>query len=202
MALAYFKSIGIDIKKDYPKFYVLTSAGHVKIKGTSTKCVLEGISEVLGSKMNIIPVHAPLWKDLVFYYLWVNNANNKDMVSYALKYDEYTGKLIVSSKARNQGDDIAYKMGLYDKPQPYHNHGHKSIINPFEDRTSDDFNSANITGNSGQNKTVNDTVIVEISKDIIEGIPTAETNPYSLVVVIFSIAIVCIFFRLSYTKKD
>ena len=90
-ALAYFKSIGIDIKKGYPKLYVLTSAGYVKIKGTSTESVLDGISEVLGSKKNIFPIHTPLWKDLVFYYLWVNNANNKDIASYALEYDETTG---------------------------------------------------------------------------------------------------------------
>ena len=202
-ALAYFKSKGINIKKGYPKLYVLTSASYVKIKGTSTESVLDGISEVLGSKKNIIPIHTPLWKDLVFYYLWVNNANNWDMLSYALKYDEATGKLVVSNDVKKQGDDIAYKMGLYDKysPQPYpHNHGHKSVINPFEADASV-VNNTNVTDNQLGNDT-NDTVIIDISRKLIEDIPTAENNPYKILVVLASIACVCIFFRLSYTKKD
>lgn len=202
-ALAYFKSKGINIKKGYPKLYVLTSASYVKIKGTSTESVLDGISEVLGSKKNIIPIHTPLWKDLVFYYLWVNNANNWDMLSYALKYDEATGKLVVSNDVKKQGDDIAYKMGLYDKysPQPYpHNHGHKSVINPFEADASM-VNNTNVTDNQLDNDT-NDTVIIDISRKLIEDIPTAENNPYKILVVLVSIACVCIFFRLSYTKKD
>ena len=203
-ALAYFKSIGIDIKKGYPKFYVLTSASYVKIKGTSTESVLNGISEVLGSKKNIYPIHTPLWKDLVFYYIWVNNANNRDMSSYALVYDESTGKFIVSSEARKQGDDMAYKMGLYDKSQPYHGHGHKSIINPFVGDISSAgvVNDTNITGNLKDNETVNDTVLVEISKKIIDDMPKADSNPLSIVVVILSIVAVYIFFRLSYTRKD
>lgn len=201
-ALAYFKSKGINIEKGYPKLYVLTSASYVKIKGTSTESVLDGISEVLGSKKNIIPIHTPLWKDLVFYYLWVNNANSKDMLSYALRYDEAADKLVVSNDVKKQGDDIAYKMGLYDKynPQPYHNNGHKSIINPFEVDSSA-VNNTNVTDNQKDNKT-NDTVIVEISKKIIEDIPTAETNPYKILVVLASIVSMCIFFRLSYTKRD
>ena len=205
-ALAYFKSIGIDVKKGYPKLYVLTSAGYVKIKGTSTESVLDGISEVLGSKKNIIPIHTPLWKDLVFYYLWVNNANNKDFASYALKYNERTGKLIVSSQTRKQGDDIAYKLGLYDKhhkPQPYHRHSHRHVFNPIGEISSImQNNTVNVTGKLEENRTVNDTVLVEISRKIIGDMPSGESNPYSILVVLFSIAIVCIFFRLSYTKKD
>ena len=208
-ALAYFESIGIDIKKGYPKFYVLTSAGYVKIRGTGTKSVLDGISEVLGSDKNILPIHTPLWKDLVFYYLWVNNANNKDKASYALKYDENTGILVVSNTVRSQGDDIAYKMGLYDKYHKYHphhhNHGYKRIASPIGESfpvIEQNNTEANVTSTAKENKTVNDTVLVEISKQVIEDIPTVENNPYNILVVIFSIAVICIFFRLSYTKKD
>jgi hypothetical protein len=204
-ALAYFKSKGINIAKGYPKLYVLTSASYVKIKGTSTESVLDGISEVLGSKKNIFPIHTPLWKDLVFYYLWVNNANNRDMLSYALRYDEATNRLVVSDDVKKQGDDIAYRMGLYDKysPKPHpHNHGQKSIVNPFEESTSIDVNNTvNVTDSKKDNNT-NETVIIDISKKLIEDIPAVETNPYKILVVLASIAIVCIFFRLSYTKKD
>lgn len=204
-ALAYFKSKGINIAKGYPKLYVLTSASYVKIKGTSTESVLDGISEVLGSKKNIFPIHTPLWKDLVFYYLWVNNANNRDMLSYALRYDEATNRLVFSDDVKKQGDDIAYRMGLYDKysPKPHpHNHGQKSIVNPFEESTSIDVNNTvNVTDSKKDNNT-NDTVIIDISKKLIEDIPAVETNPYKILVVLASIAIVCIFFRLSYTKKD
>lgn len=204
-ALAYFKSKGINIAKGYPKLYVLTSASYVKIKGTSTESVLDGISEVLGSKKNIFPIHTPLWKDLVFYYLWVNNANNRDMLSYALRYDEATNRLVVSDDVKKQGDDIAYRMGLYDKysPKPHpHNQGQKSIVNPFEESTSIDVNNTvNVTDSKKDNNT-NETVIIDISKKLIEDIPAVETNPYKILVVLASIAIVCIFFRLSYTKKD
>ncbi len=206
-ALAYFKSKGIDVEKGYPKLYVLTSASYVKIKGTSTESVIDGISQVLGSKRNIIPIHTPLWKDLVFYYLWVNNANNRDMLSYALKYDEATNKLIVSNDVKRQGDDIAYQMGLYSKysPQPYHpNHAYKSIVvKPVEDNSSGVNDTLkNVTNNTKKDNVTNDTVIVEISKNIIEDIPKADLNPFKILVVIFSIVVIYIFFRLSYTKRD
>ena len=203
-ALAYFKSKGIDVEKGYPKLYVLTSASYVKIKGTSTESVIDGISQVLGSKRNIIPIHTPLWKDLVFYYLWVNNANNRDMLSYALKYDEATNKLIVSNDVKRQGDDIAYQIGLYDKYHP--GHAHKSIVinKPVEVNSSKVNDTLdNITNNTKKDKNLtNDTVIVEISKKVIDDIPKADLNPFKILVVVFSIAVVYIFFRLSYTKRD
>ena len=43
MALAYFKSMGINVKKDYENFYIFTSAGNIKVKGLKTDDAIDGM---------------------------------------------------------------------------------------------------------------------------------------------------------------
>ena len=137
-ALDYFKTQGIDIQKDYPYLYVLTSASYVKINNTSTDDAINGISDVLGLEVNknIFPIHYSLWKDLVFYYLWINSTNPDDMVSYGLIYDVELSELVESSEIRNQGDYIIYNIlsphdDYYPRGGTDHCIGGDSIINSF-----------------------------------------------------------------------
>ena len=118
-ALEYFKTQGIDIQKGYPYLYVLTSASYVKINNTSTDDAINGISDVLGLEVNknIFPVHYSLWKDLVFYYLWINSTNPSDMLSYGLIYDVTSSELVESSEVKNQGDYIIYNIIYNSIPQ-------------------------------------------------------------------------------------
>ena len=128
-ALDYFKSQGIDVNKYYQNFYILTSAGHVKVNGLDTQDAIDGILEVFGYKVskNLMSIDTPLWKDLVFYFLWVNGANG-DITSYGLKYVASTTAIVESSEVKRQGDAIAYDLGLYGKhpmpPAPKHHKTH------------------------------------------------------------------------------
>lgn len=134
MAVNYFKSVGINIEKDYSRLYVLTSAGYVRINGTSTEMIYDGINEVLGSTLSrktLLPVHTALWKDLVFDFFWVEKNNNKNTSSFSLKYDPTTGKLIVignSSESSVNANYILQEVLKYDPPYDsliawlFHNH--------------------------------------------------------------------------------
>ena len=131
MALNYFKSQGIDVPKDYPTLYVLTSAGYVRINGTSTEMIFDGIYDVLGSRLSkktLLPVHTALWKDLVFDFFWVNSTNNKDTLSYSLKYDVDTGSLIETANTTDNANYIIQSVLTYDPPYDalvawlFHNH--------------------------------------------------------------------------------
>ena len=197
IALDYFKSQGINIQKGYPYLYVLTSASEVKINETSTDEAIDGISEVLGLELNknIFPIHNPLWKDLIFYYIWVNSANNKDMSSYALKYDANTSKLIVSEKIKKQGDLIAYKMGLYEKyfpvPKPHCNRG-TVVVNKI--------NTVNLDNNTAD---VNNTTSTgyKIKKNLENSIAYSG-NPFNVLYTLIAILIVSAIFGVGYSRRD
>ena len=131
MALAYFESQGITVEKNYPTLYVLTSAGYVRINGSSTEMIFDGINEVLGSRLSkktLLPVHTAIWKDLVFDFFWVNSTNNKDTLSYSLKYDVATGNLVVIGNTTDNANYIIQSVLKYDPPYDalvawlFHNH--------------------------------------------------------------------------------
>lgn len=198
-ALDYFKSQGIDIQKGYPYLYVLTTSGVVKINETSTDTAIDGISEVLGLELNknIFPIHNPLWKDLIFYYLWVNSANNKDICSYALKYDVESSKLIASNEIKKQGDQIAYDMGLYEKycptPKPHYNRGCvviNKVLSKIDDNSSN--NDTNVT-NTTEAWDNNSAPKFSISYS---------GNPLNVIYTIIAIAIVSIIFGAGYSKRN
>lgn len=203
IALDYFKSEGINIQKGYPYLYVLTSAGEVKINETSTGDAISGISEVLGLELNknIFPIHDPLWKELIFYYIWVNSANNKDMCSYALKYDDKTSKLIVSEEYKKQGDQIAYKMGLYEKyspaPKPHYRGGGCVVINKVNA-----VNLANNITDVNNTEDVNNTTTTENKINIPENSILYSGNPFNVLYTLIAILIVSTIFGIGYSKRD
>ena len=199
-ALDYFKSQGINIQKGYPYLYVLTSAGEVKINDTSTESSIDGISEVLGLELNknIFPIHNPLWQDLIFYYLWVNSIDNTDICSYALTYDS---GLHVSNDIKKQGDDMAYKMGLYKKHFPPKNNYYsivgKKMINKFIYESN--VNSTNTTNKTDDN--INATVVSNYKENIPNSIAFSG-NPFNLVYTAIAIIILLGIFGAGYSRRN
>lgn len=133
-AKQYFLSLGIDIGKDNSKFFVLTSAGFVRINGTVTNKVFDGIYNIFGSQLSrktLLPVHTSLWKDLVFDFFWVDPNNNSNTLSYSLKYDPITGELITTGNSSDESSNANYiiqEVLKYDPPYDvliawlFHNH--------------------------------------------------------------------------------
>ena len=199
-ALDYFKSQGINIQKGYPYLYVLTSADEVKINDTSTESAIDGISEVLGLELNknIFPIHNPLWQDLIFYYLWVNSIDNTDICSYALAYDS---ELHVSNDIKKQGDDMAYKMGLYKKHFPpknnYYNIVGEKMINKFIYESN--VNSTNTTNKTDDN--INATVVSNYKENIPNSIAFSG-NPFNLVYTAIAIIILLGIFGAGYSRRN
>ena len=195
-ALSYFKSCGINVKKDYSKFYILTSAGYAKINGMNTKRAIDGLLEVFGPEIskNIGLIQTPLWKDLIFYFVWVKDANNKDFVSYCLKYYPSVGKLIESSEHKKQGDFFAYLLGLFDDNQETH---HGSDYYDFTPDTIDcagkivkhasKANKTNVTKNKTASNATNSS--------------KSNVNPYNILYTLASILFVCGIFGVSYSKR-
>ena len=131
MALDYFKSQGVEVPKDYPTMFVLTSAGYVRVNNTSTEMVFDGINDVLGSRLSkktLLPVHTAMWKDLVFDFFWVNSTNNKDTLSYSLSYDAVNDVLIETANTTANANYVIQSAIKYDPPYDalvawlFHNH--------------------------------------------------------------------------------
>ena len=99
-ALSDFKSVNINVKKDYKNFYIFTSIYNVKIKGLKTGKTIDGIIRVFGPKIseNIYLIHTSLWKDLIFYFVCVNSADDNDFKSYSLKNMPSEDKLVANAK--------------------------------------------------------------------------------------------------------
>lgn len=199
-ALDYFKSQGIEIQKGYPYLYVLTSAGYVKINNASTYEAINGISDVLGLELNknIFAIQNPLWKDLVFYYLWVNSTNSEDTLSYGLKYDENLSQLVESDEVKRQGDIIFFnKMIPNEKGYPeesYYFVVNNLVINSFLNET--DVNSTNKTTNNTNSS------IEKKAEKIVKNSVSFKGNPYNLLYVIAAIAILATLFSVVHKKRD
>lgn len=212
-ALSYFSSQGIDIDKYYQNFYILTSAGSVRVGGLDTDNAIEGILEVFGDKFskNLISVDTPLWKDLVFYFLWVSSPNSDDIVSYGLKYVYECNKLIESSQVRRQGDDIAYAMGLYGKhpapaPEPPAHYPQKASYSysaacEFALAGNNMANNTNITNNTNASG-MNLSDIRKLESKKVNTTPVANRgSPYNILYNIAAIFIICVVFGASYSKR-
>lgn len=140
-AIEYFKSQGIDVIKDYQYFYVLTSAGYVKINGRSTERVLKGIEDVFGSRCNhILQLHSPLWEDLVFYFFWIKDAEH--IKAYSIKYDVTSGMFVEYESSYEQIEYIVCHFFGREEHCHYHDYCHDYYgrchisscdeVNPFE----------------------------------------------------------------------
>ena len=208
-ALAYFKSQGIDVNKDYHNFYILTSAGYAKLDGLDTADAISGIYEVFGLKIenNVLSVDTPLWKDLVFYFLWVNGADTNDIVSYALVYAPLKKQLVESQVCKKQGDEMAYKLGLYGHnppPKPPAKHyppriHHGCVVykeaSALSNLTNVTNKTANVTNATGLNKS-NVNKSREVKKPL-----TNKGSPYNI---LYNLAAICIIFAVfgtSYSKR-
>ena len=206
-ALAYFKSRDINVKKDYNKFYILTSAGYAKVNGVNTKKAIDGLIEVFGLEIskNIDLIQTPLWKDLIFYFIWVKDANNKDFVSYCLKYYPGVGKLIESSEHKKQGDYFVYLLELFDDNRETH---HGSDFTPdtidFADKIvkhASTVNKTNVTKNKTASNATNSSNISVNQADLPGEIPRSNVNPYNIIYTLVSILFVCGIFGVSYSKR-
>lgn len=209
-ALDYFKSQGIDVNKYYRNFYILTSAGHVQVNGLDTSDAIEGIIEVFGQKVskNLMAIDTPLWKDLVFYFLWVNSANG-DITSYGLKYVASTAQIVESGEVKKQGDAIAYAMGLYGKhpsPSPHHHKTHyaEKIRNcyvvgmPVFGDLVNNTNMTNTTNSSGLN--MSDIKKPDSENDTIKP-AESKGSPYNILYNFVAICMICVIFGASYSKR-
>lgn len=204
-ALDYFKSQGINIEEGYPDLYVLTSAGMVNLNGTSTYGAIIAISMVLGYGLNenIIPIQDPLWQDLIFYFIWINSADKKDISSYALKYDEKSSELVESDEIKSEGDNIAYTMGLYEKSEhPDKPDSHKRHCPvPRHLKLFDVNGLVNATDVNATNNVTNAT-IGENKKDELPKFSVAyDGNPFNLLYIIISIIMVSIIFGVGYSRR-
>ncbi len=181
-ALNYFKSQGIDIPKGYPYLYVLTSAGEVEINGSSTYEAINGISEVLGLEFdkNIFQLHDSSLKDLIFIYIWENSKNIKDTVTYALKYDLKSSKLVEIFKTNHN-------------PSPYAPHIKYRPIYGLLSINSTVDNSTNVTNSTG-----NASVIDKVVEDSISFIG----EPNNLLYTLGAIALLSVFFGVSYSRRN
>ena len=208
-ALDYFKSQGIDVDKYYQNFYILTSAGHVKVNGLDTYDAIEGIIDVFDYEIckNLISINTPLWKDLVFYFLWVSSADSDNIVSYGLKYVSESGKLIESGEVKRQGDAIAYDLGLYGKhpaPAPKHHTHYPQYVYPYDvcglslmgNNMANNTNITNQTNASSPN--LSDVKKLEPKK--VEK-PAGGGSPYNILYNIVAILIICVIFGASYSKR-
>ncbi len=201
-ALDYFKTKGINIQKGYPYLYVLTSASYVKINETSTEDALNGISDVLGLKVNknIFPIQYSLWKDLVFYYLWIDSTDAYNMASYGLIYDVTLSEVVESSEIKNQGDYIIYSIishndEYYPPGRDYFNWGN-TIINSFTNATNNITHTnktSNVTG-----KTQGDSNIENIVRNSI----AFKGNINNLFYVIGAIVLISLIFSVVHSKRD
>lgn len=207
-ALNYFNSQGLNIQKGYPYLYVLTSAGQVKIKNTDTNNANSGIMEVFGYEINknIYSIHIPLWKDLIFYYAWMNSTNKVDTISYALKYDITSNNLIESDEIIKQGNSIIYEMFFKQKNNipsnnDYYHNGDSSsrfIMNEFitgQSSNSIDANSTNTTSN------VTTQSNVEKFEENIKNEIFYTGNPFNILFTLISIVIISSVFGASYSKR-
>ena len=126
-AIDYFKTLNISIEKDMKNFYVLTSAGFVRINNTDTSMVYDGITDVLGSRLSratLLPVHTALWKELVFDFFWLDPTNNTNTASYSLLYNQTTGEFEICPQNFNIQDNSIKYDPAYDilLAWLFHNH--------------------------------------------------------------------------------
>lgn len=209
-ALDYFKSHGIDVDKNYQNFYVLTSAGHVKVNGLDTYDAIGGIIDVFGYEIceNLMSINTPLWKDLVFYFLWVSSANSDDILSYGLKYVSESGKLIESGEVKRQGDAIAYDLGLYGKhpaPAPKHHTHYPQYVYPYDVcglslMGNNMANNTNVT-NQTNASSLNLSDVKKLEPKKVEKQPASGGSPYNILYNVVAILIICVIFGASYSKR-
>ena len=207
-ALDYLKSEGVDIPKDYPYLYVLTSAGYVEVNGLKTDRVLDGLLDALGpefDRTHLISVDDPSWKDLVFYFIVVKDAK---FISYALKYDSDAGMLIESDEVKEQGDNMAEDMGLFsshtDNDDVLDKHYVKACHEVIHDSSSKDLNRtrhAKISGSKKSGKVISNDSDEDNESGDVEEPKNYNGSPVNILYNLASILMVCGIFGVGYRKR-
>ena len=208
-ALNYFSSQGIDVQKDYSNLFVVTSAGHVKFDGKSTRKVLDGLSKYFYKK-NVISAEVSL-KDLLFYFI-DTKPKNHIFISYALKYELKTGRLAESGETKNMIDDMILDMLFGDDANEKTGHvsdyGGENYVSAHDD--SEKVNSTSVH-NSNSTKSANATHKGNISKNETNSTKNVtdynqkplndNSSPFNIAYTLAAILIICVIFGSGYRKR-
>jgi formylmethanofuran dehydrogenase subunit E-like metal-binding protein len=125
-AIKLFKEAGIDLADyvDSTKLTVFTTAGYVRVNGQVMDMTMDGIFDVLGSRLSratLLPVHNARYNPLYFQFSLEKNGT---VISKTLYYDPETGKFT----AKNESACIIDQVILYNPPYDalmawlWHNH--------------------------------------------------------------------------------
>ena len=125
-AIKLFKEAGIDLKDyvDSSKLTVFTSAGYVRVNGQVMDLTMDGIYEILGSRLSratLLPVHNARYNPLYFQFTLVKDGVK---ISKTLTYDPETGNFT----AKNGSSCIIDQVVMYNPPYDalmawlWHNH--------------------------------------------------------------------------------
>lgn len=125
-AIKLFKESGIDLKDyvDSSKLTVFTTAGYVRVNGQVMDMTMDGIYEILGSRLSratLLPVHNARYNPLYFQFTLVQNGT---YISKTLTYDPETGNFT----AKNGSSCIIDQVVMYNPPYDalmawlWHNH--------------------------------------------------------------------------------
>ena len=102
----FFTEKGILLEKDNPNLVVQTSASYVYINGQPTDLSIDGIYEVLGSRLSrktLLPMHVAPWKILYFCFT-LRGTDGQTMDSIYIHYDPVAKQLVVGTG--NNGKQI------------------------------------------------------------------------------------------------
>ena len=125
LAIALFAAEGVNLEKDDPILTVFTTAGYVRVQGQVMDMTMDGIYEILGSRLSratLLPVHNARYNPLYFQFSYENP--NGTVTSKTIYYDPETGALT----SKNQSACIIDQVILYDPPYDalmawlWHNH--------------------------------------------------------------------------------
>ena len=150
--------------------------------------------------VNIFPIQYSLWKDLVFYYLWIDNTDTGNMVSYGLIYDVTLSEVVESIEIKNQGDYIIYSIishddGYYPPGRDYFNWGN-AIINSFINATNNITNTNKTSNVTGTNKDGGN------MEDIVRNSIAFKGNINNLFYVIGAIVLISLLFSVVHSKRN
>jgi len=126
-AIKQFEAGGINLMdyKDSSKLTVFTSAGYVRVNGQVMDMTMDGIYQMLGSRLSratLLPVHNARYNPLYFQFSLENP--NGTVTSKTIYYDPLSGNLT----AKNESACIIDQVILYDPPYDalmawlWHNH--------------------------------------------------------------------------------
>lgn len=110
---------GINLEKDCKDLVVQTTASYVYVNGQITDLALDGIYEVLGSRLSrstLLPMHQTPWKILYFCFT-LRGADGETMDAVYMYYDTITEQLIVGTGSDGKQVNNIGPVALNDNTQ-------------------------------------------------------------------------------------